>query len=143
MIRFSKMADYGVLLLGHFVRNAGELSSAADLSEAFHMPRSVVANLLKAFREAGLLTSKRGLRGGYQLARPAHEITLLEVLKVVDGPVRLIDCAVVDLTDVCDYEDVCTSRHPMQAVNQRIVDMLDSMSLAEIITTNEPISSDP
>ncbi|MFT7463972.1 MAG: Rrf2 family protein [Pseudohongiellaceae bacterium] len=143
MIRFSKMADYGVLVLGYFVRNPDKLAPAAELSEAFHMPRSVVANLLKGFREAGLLTSKRGLHGGYQLSRPPSDISLLEVLKVVDGPVHLTDCAASELADVCDYEDVCTSRSPLLAVNQRIVDILDGISLAEIIASNVPISSEP
>jgi len=142
MIRFSKMADYGVLLLGHFAGKPGDRISSTDLAENFHMPRSVVANLLKAFREAGLLTSKRGLHGGYQLARPASEITLLEVLKVIDGPVHLIDCAVLELDNRCEYEDVCTTSSPMREVNQRIIDMLASIPLAELISTVEPIPAD-
>lgn len=142
MIRFSKMADYGVLLLGHFARSSAEtLTSAAELAEAYHMPRSVVANLLKAFREEGLLVSKRGLNGGYSLARPAEQISLLEMLAVIDGPVRLTDCAVDALADTCEYEDVCTSRSPMRAVNQRIVDMLAELTLAELMSADHPTPS--
>ena len=142
MIRFSKMADYGVLLLGHFARAEDDvLTSATELAETFHMPRSVVANLLKAFREEGLLVSKRGLGGGYGLARPAEEISLLEMLKVIDGPVRLTDCAVDELADICEYEDVCTSRSPMRAVNQRIVDMLAGTTLADLMSAEHPTPS--
>jgi Rrf2 family protein len=133
MIRFSKMADYGVLLLGHFARHEGDLLSASELSEHYHMPRSVVANLLKAFREAGLLSSRRGLHGGYRLERSPDEISLLDVLAAIDGPVQLIDCAVADLATSCEYEEVCPSRSPMQAVNQRIVDLLAGMTLAELM----------
>lgn len=137
MIRFSKMADYGVLLLGHFARHGGELLSATELSERYHMPRTVVANLLKAFREAGLLSSQRGLHGGYRLERAPEDISLLAVLSAIDGPVQLIDCAAAELASGCEYEDVCPSRSPMQAVNQRIVDLLAGISLAELMKETE------
>ena len=140
MIRFSKMADYGVLLLGHFTQHEAALASAAELSETYHLPQTVVANLLKAFREAGLLRSRRGLHGGYRLDRSPAEISLLDVLRAIEGPVQLIDCA-VDSAGVgnCDYEDVCPSRSPMQAVNQRIVDLLDGISLDELMKTTHPL----
>jgi len=99
----------------------------------------VVANLLKEFCKAGLLESRRGLHGGYRLARPANDISLLDVLSVIDGPVQLIDCAVLDLsssaTGQCGYEDVCPSRSPMRAVHQRIIDLLDGISLGELLRT--------
>ena len=136
MIRFSKMADYGVLLLGHFVRHEGVQASASELAETFHMPRTLVANLLKSFREAGLLESRRGLKGGYLLARPADEISLLDVLGVIDGPVRLTDCALLEAdleTEACDYEDVCPSKSPMQVVNQHILDYLAGITLAQLL----------
>lgn len=135
MIRFSRMADYGVLLLGHFARHADDLASTSELAEACHMPRPVVANLLKEFCKAGLLESRRGQHGGYRLARPAEEISLLDILSVIDGPVQLIDCAVLDLgaAGSCDYEDVCPSRSPMRAVHRRIIGVLQGVTLAELI----------
>lgn len=138
MIRFSKMADYGVLLLGHFTRSGGGLSSASTLAEAYRMPRPVVANLLKEFCKAGLLESRRGLHGGYRLARNPDEISLLEILAVIDGPVQLTDCAVENLVDPCDYTDVCPSRSPMRAVNRRIVDFLSGLTLTELMSEVDP-----
>ena len=142
MIRFSKMADYGVLLLGHFARHPAELTSASGLAEAYHMPRSVVSNLLKEFAKAGLLESRRGVAGGYLLARPADDVTLLEILNIVDGPVKLIDCAVDDLGTIgeaCEYEDVCPSRSPMVAVNKRIVSFLESLTLSDLMKDSVPL----
>ena len=142
MIRFSRMADYGVLLLGHFARHEDALASTSELADTYHMPRPVVANLLKEFCKAGLLESRRGLHGGYRLAKPAAEISLLEVLSVIDGPVQLIDCAVLDLSapsGQCGYEDVCPSRSPMRAVHRRIIDLLDGISLSELLKTPDPV----
>ena len=133
MIRISKMADYGVLLLGHFAQHDQTLTSSAELAETYHMPRAVVSNLLKEFGRAGLLESRRGLRGGYRLARPASEITLLDVLNVIEGPVQLIECAADSAATACCYEDVCPSRSPMQAVHRRLVQLFESISLAELM----------
>jgi Rrf2 family protein len=141
MIRFSRMADYGVLLLGHFARHeqGDALASAAELAETYHMPRPAVANLLKAFSKAGLLESRRGLHGGYRLARPASGISLLDVLTAIDGPVQLIDCAVEDAQNPgCGYEDVCPSRSPMRSVHRRIIALLEGISLAELMHTHVP-----
>jgi Rrf2 family protein len=135
MIRFSRMADYGVLLLGHFARHEDALASTSELADTYHMPRPVVANLLKEFCKAGLLESRRGMHGGYRLARPAAEISLLDVLSVIDGPVQLIDCAVLDTSagGACDYEDVCPSRSPMRAVHRKMIKLLQDISLAELM----------
>jgi FeS assembly SUF system regulator len=141
MIRVSRMADYGVLLLGHFARNEDALASAAELSERYHMPKAVVANLLKAFREAGLLSSRRGLHGGYRLEHAPSAVSLLDVLSAIEGPVQLTDCAVTGLESVnCEYEDVCLSRSPMRNVNQKIVDLLSGISLAELMDESLPAS---
>ena len=141
MIRFSKMADYGVLILGHFGRNEDLQASSSELAEAFHMPKTVVANLLKAFREAGFLSSRRGLHGGYRLVRSPESISLLDILKAIDGPVQLTDCALEGIRgagthDTCDYEDVCGSRSPMQAVNHKILKLLDDTHLAQLMSEN-------
>jgi FeS assembly SUF system regulator len=133
MIKISKMADYGVLLLGHFAQHHAELTSSAELAETYHMPRAVVSNLLKEFSRAGLLESRRGLHGGYRLARPASEITLLDMLNAIEGPVQLIECAADDGTPPCCYEDVCPSRSPMQSVHRKLVSLFRSITLAELM----------
>ncbi len=135
MIKFSKMADYGVLLLGHFARHPEALASSTELAETYHMPRTVVSNLLKVFSRAGLLESRRGLYGGYRLARPADQITLLQVLSAIDGPVQLTECAGDESEHACGYEDVCLSRSPMRAVHRRVVELLDAISLTELMRT--------
>ena len=64
MFHFSRMADYGVLLLGHFTRHEDSWASTTKLAETYHLPRAVVANLLKTFCAAGILESRRGQHGG-------------------------------------------------------------------------------
>jgi Rrf2 family protein len=100
MLRISKKADYAVFLLGAIARqgaypggSAGlAVVSAHEIARQAGLNKSVVANLLKEFAKSGLLESTRGLRGGYRLGRPPSEISLGDILEVVEGRFVLVDC---------------------------------------------------
>ena len=100
MLRISKKADYAVFLLGAIARQGAypggraedAVVSAHEIARQAGLNKSVVANLLKEFSRHGLLESVRGLRGGYRLASPPSEISLGQILEVVEGKFVLVDC---------------------------------------------------
>ncbi len=100
MLRISKKADYAVFLLGAIARQGaypgGEAEasvvSAHEIARQAGLNKSVVANLLKEFAKHGLLESVRGLKGGYKLVRAPRQISLAEILEVVEGKFTLVDC---------------------------------------------------
>lgn len=100
MLRISKKADYAVFLLGAIARQgafpggsaADSVVSAHEIARLAGLNKSVVANLLKDFARDGLLDSVRGLRGGYRLNRAPAEISLGQILEVVEGRFALVDC---------------------------------------------------
>lgn len=119
-------------------RNNIPTMSAHELSKLSGLGRSYVANLLKDFAKAGLLTSIRGQQGGYRLAKPPEAISLRETLAVIEGPMRFVGCA--DHTSKsplpneasCDLMNICPSVGPMQIIHNRIVHLLEGLSLAEL-----------
>ena len=100
MLRISKKADYAVFLLGAIARQGAypggsaedTVVSAHEIARQAGLNKSVVANLLKEFARHDLLASVRGLRGGYRLAKAPAEITLGQILEVVEGKFVLVDC---------------------------------------------------
>ena len=86
-------------------------------------------------RHAGLLASKRGAGGGYTLLRAPGEITLREVLRILDGPVAPVPCAAEQPTErcTCPDEEVCELRLIMLKVRNAIADVLDNISLADVV----------
>ena len=100
MLRISKKADYAVFLLGAIARQGAcpggsapdSVVSAHEIAKQAGLNKSVVANLLKEFSRHGLLDSVRGLRGGYRLAHSPSEISLGQILEVVEGKFVLVDC---------------------------------------------------
>src|SRR5688572_925053 len=90
---FSTKAEYGVRLLVELGRRGDDGPVAlASVAEAETLPLSYLEHLVAKLREAGLVSSTRGAHGGYRLGRPAEEITMLEVVEALEGPVAPMDC---------------------------------------------------
>ena len=94
MIRVSKLTDYGIVLLSYFAHNAEKQPfSAKPLSEASQIPLPTVSKLLKMLTNTGLLVSERGRNGGYSLAKKPHEISVAQVISLLEGPLALTECS--------------------------------------------------
>lgn len=152
MLRFSKKADYAILLLSHLARETSvgdrsatdedaPLRSAQDLASATGLSPSMTANILKDYARRGILASVRGANGGYRLARDAATLSLREILEVTEGPLHLVDCAEHgsaedavqgDVQGACCHAGVCPSRRPLQALQERISEMLDTIPLRDL-----------
>jgi Rrf2 family protein len=124
MLRISKKADYAVFLLGAIARqgaypggSAGDaVVSAHEIARQARLNKSVVANLLKEFAKSGLLESTRGLKGGYRLGRHPHEISLADILEVVEGRFVLVDCVAHGGAGEPGEADGKTGPHPLLAL---------------------------
>lgn len=77
MIRLNKLTDYGIVLMTYVARHPeGRIHNVPDLAKEAHLPLPTVSKILKILSKGGLLTSHRGVKGGYQPLRNPHEITL-------------------------------------------------------------------
>ena len=100
MLSLSKKSDYAFNALVHLARNPDRVSSAREISDLYDLPLPIITNILKTLTRAGLVTSTRGARGGYELASPAGEITLYDLLRATEGPYRFVRCLGTD-SDPC------------------------------------------
>jgi Rrf2 family protein len=85
----------------------GGPTSVRDIAERTGLPQPYLEQILLALKGAGLVRSKRGVGGGYVLARPPHEIRLAEILSAVDGPITLGDFGEPHQDGACDHEGQC------------------------------------
>jgi FeS assembly SUF system regulator len=133
MIRLTKFADYGLLLLAEAARHpAGARVSAKELAAAARVPLPMTTKILKALAKRQLLVSHRGTTGGYALARPADEITVAEVVEALDGPIALTECASHHDAVRCSLEGTCCTSAPWQRVNRAVVDALSRLTLRDM-----------
>ena len=130
MLRLSKLTDYAVVVLVRLSRH-DEVTTSPPLAQAPGIPEPTVAKVLKALGGAGLVSSQRGARGGYRLARPLHKIDVASVIVAIDGPISLTAC-VDGATGGCEAEAVCQVRGRWDPVNDAIRSALTRITLDHI-----------
>jgi len=107
-----------------------------DVADRQGLSKLYLSQLAAPLRNASLLRSVWGNRGGYLLSRPAGEITLLEIIEAVDGPVRIIDC-VVD-ADFCDRVEYCECIGVWRDINDSITRTLERYTLEDVAHLGVP-----
>jgi FeS assembly SUF system regulator len=130
MLRISRLTDYATVLLAALASDPTRVQTAASLAGQTHIAPPTVSKLLKQLQRAGLVSSTRGLHGGYQLARPATQISAAAILDALEGPVALTDCAAGH--GVCDIEGTCRVGRAWQRLNLAIRRALYDVSLAQL-----------
>jgi FeS assembly SUF system regulator len=130
MIRMSRLTDYAIVLLAHLARSEGTLT-AQELSARSRVPQPTVSKLAKALSRAGLVTSTRGRRGGYGLARSAEAISVAEIVEALEGPIGFTDCSTPGHA-ACDIEQGCLAKASWDPVTRAVHGALAGLSLAAL-----------
>ncbi len=130
MLRMSKLADYGTVILVAMARNPDAVHSAGSLASATGISLPTVAKVMKIHSRGGLTVSLRGASGGYVLKWPPQRITLADVIAAMDGPFGMTECSAAP--GVCLQESVCGARANWQKVNRLVLQALRQVSLADM-----------
>jgi len=130
VLRFTKRADYGLMAIYYIASQPEETAvSAKRIAEEFSIPAELLAKILQRLAKRKLIVSHNGPKGGYLLARPQTEITVGQVVRAIEGPVKIVSC----LTEEnCPQFSKCNLRRPVQKIQASISYLLDSMTLAEL-----------
>lgn len=111
----------------------GGPTSVRDLAERTGLPQPYLEQILLALKGAGLVRSKRGVGGGYVLARPPEEITLGQIVSAVDGPIAAGDFGEPHQNGACDHEGQCVLLAVWMEVGHSMRTYLDSFTLADMV----------
>jgi Rrf2 family protein len=139
MLKLTKKADYGLIALKHLAVNGGESSSAKEIADTYGIPVALLSKILQKLVKNGFLVSEHGTHGGYKLARQAREITALEVIRTIDGPIFLTACFTEH--GYCCHTDKCIVRDPLQKVHEGILRLLASITIGDM-SQESPAASD-
>jgi Rrf2 family protein len=144
-MKVSTRGEYGVRAMVALARHFGQGPlSIADISRETSIPSAYLEQLIAPLRRADLVTSKRGARGGYTLARTPDDVRIGDIYRVMEGPVAPMDCVSEDPTDqTCPLIDGCETRPIWLKVRDSIVEALDSTTLADLANKGGKPLSDP
>jgi FeS assembly SUF system regulator len=139
-MRLSHLADYAVVLMTAAARRpAAARLSATELSAETGLPLPTTQKLMGQLAHCGLLTSMRGAGGGFALAKPAHEISLADIVEAVEGPIAMSACS--DGKFDCALDAHCRVKPHMGIVGHAVRGALGAVSLQNLASDALTLSS--
>jgi FeS assembly SUF system regulator len=136
MLRVSKLTDYATVVMTCLAQSDGEeILSAQQLAERAHLEVPTVSKLLKLLAHAGLVESRRGVNGGYRLARSPVDISVADIVTAMEGPIGMTECCARSGT--CNHEPHCGVRVNWQRISMAIRVALEGVTLADM--TSKPL----
>ena len=139
MLKLTKKADYALIALRHLTVQPGS-ASAKDIADCYGIPLPLLSKVLRSLVHEKLLTSEQGANGGYKLARDPREISALEVIRTIDGPIILTHCFTEHAGHVvCDQSTLCPVREPLRKVHEGIMRLLAGITIADLSHDEMPV----
>jgi Rrf2 family protein len=108
-----------------------------DISRAQSIPQRFLEQILLQLKRAGYLRSRKGPEGGYYLSKPPREITVAEVIRVMDGPLAPIDCVSVTAHEVCPHERSCGLKWLWKEVRDAVAEILERTTFADLVVRSQ------
>ena len=131
MFKLSKKADYGLIAVKHLATHRGaHACSANEISDEYGISTTLMAKVLQKLARHGVVAAKHGSGGGYQLDKDPGQISALDVISAIDGPVLITSC--VTNHGNCDATDCCSVKEPLRRVNESILNVLGSVTIAQM-----------
>lgn len=132
MLRIAKLTDYALLIVSQMARYPDAILSAAVLAELLGLSTATVSKILKILAEGDIVHSVRGADGGYHLAKSPAELTLVEVLTVMEGEVAMTTCC--EQKEKCLLETNCLTRENWQKINHMVRQLLSQWTILDMLS---------
>lgn len=136
MLKLTKKADYGLIALKHLTTVRPRSASAKEIADRYGIPVPVLSKVLQKLARSGFLASEHGTNGGYRLSGDPHQISALDVVRSIDGPIFLTSCFTED-GEECEHLDRCNIRDPLRRVHEGILNLLAGLSMAELAADSD------
>lgn len=133
MFRVSKLTDYATVVMAAMAERPESLHAASELAEYTQLESPTVSKLLKQLAAAGLIESRRGVNGGYRLARAPEQISVLDVFEAMEGKLAVTECG--EHKGACQREVHCQVQHQWRKISEVIAHALREVSLASLRRT--------
>lgn len=130
MLRIGKLTDYAFVVLQRLAQTPDQALSAHAIASLTSLPEPTVSKVLKIMTRAGLITSIRGAGGGYQLQKPARDISILQIVEAMEGRVMMVEC--VDTDHSCTIGQSCPLQGRWDPINAVLRDTLSAWSLTDL-----------
>lgn len=129
-MKISKKSQYGLRAMAYLANNERKFWSIREISEKEGISFNYLEKILSIIEKGGLLKSKKGIQGGYTLAKNPQEITVGEILKTLEGKMSLTECLGVES---CAKEKICKTKKVWKKIQESIEETINSITLKDLI----------
>ena len=138
-MRINTRVRYAIRMMADMAKHGhGEPVRLRDIAARQNLPKMYLSQLTAPLKSAALIKSFWGNRGGYALNRPPSQISLLDIIEAVEGPIALLDC--VQDPGLCERSHFCESIGVWRTINETIVATLQHYSLADLVSKVRPVT---
>lgn len=142
MLQLTRDGEYGVrAVLFLASQPPGKISHITEIAETQEVPKSYLSKIMQHLVRSGLVRSRRGVNGGFALARPAETITVRQAIEAVEGPIFLNVCLVGK--GECRRDDFCPVHQVWQEAQKRLFEVLDGKTMAQLVKDAEAMARAP
>lgn len=133
MLKLSKKVEYGLIAMRHIASENNQISTVKEISERYSIPSDVLAKVMQKLTRGKLILSHQGAMGGYTLARGAHDISVMDVIGVMEGTQVGIAQCFAETPENCSIYSNCTIKHPLGKIQHNLEQVFASMKVSEIV----------
>ena len=137
MLKVNRKVEYGLIALRHMhSKSRGDLTSVREICDQFGTPFDPLAHVLRILNTRGVVKSEQGAHGGYRLMQSLSDVNLAEFIEMIEGQLAWTECSRPEAECRCDMVASCNIIEPMHRFNQRLIDFLKSISIADLLELN-------
>lgn len=125
----SRTSEYALRAMIWLAKQGGSLVKTEEIAQEVKAPEAYLAKILQSLHKAGLLQSSKGLKGGYALAKPPQEISLFDVINVVDPCARIVKCPL----GIQDHEKLCPLHQKLDDVHAEMERLYGTCFLSDLV----------
>lgn len=142
-LKLSTKGRYGVKAMFDLAMHSGDGPiSLKSIAERQGLSEHYLEQLISGLRKAGLVKSVRGAQGGYTLGRETDKIRVGDIIRVLEGPIAPVDCVSEEDPECCQKAEYCVTRTIWEKVRDSIADVLDSITLEDMIQDAQKMESE-
>ena len=131
--------DYGIRALIYLANHEGTHAKAADIGAAMGIPTGFLQQVLQELQRSRLVSSRSGPAGGYRLARSPEDITILEIVEALEGPLQTSECALRG--GPCHWDEVCAMHWVWSSARAALSDSLRAATLARVAADDRALAA--
>lgn len=134
-MQFTKAEEYGLLGVIYLAeKDQSAVTPLSEISEAKKIPEKFLAKIFQSLSRTGIVRSHRGVRGGFTLGKDPETISVKDVVESIQGPYHLMKC--IDDAGICDESDFCALRELLIMAENRLVEVFENHTLADLVRWN-------